>query len=371
MRVLVTGGLGFIGSHLAETLLDAGHSATLLDDRSGERDGAPPPAPDPRARVVVGDAGDKALLAPLLRDHDVVIHLAATLGVGRSMYEPARFVQGNTLVTARLIEALGEKEHAVRKLVVASSMSCYGEGRYRCASCGPVDPPMRATEALARKAWDPACPTCGDPLEAHPTPEDKPLAPASAYAITKRDQEELALVGARAMGVAAVALRPFCVYGPGQALSNPYTGVAAIFSNRVKNGHAPVVYEDGRQTRDFVHVRDAARAFLLAAERSGGDGRALNVGSGRPLAIRELAETIAKLHGSPLSPRIEDAHRAGDVRHCYADTRAIEAALGWRAEVPLTEGLTGLRAWSERTPSRDSFPAAHDELRQRGLVGRP
>lgn len=371
MRALVTGGLGFIGSHLAEALLDAGHTVTILDDRSSGSDVTPPREPDPRARLVIGDAGDRSHLDALLPDHDLVFHLAAKLGVARSMYEPARFVETNTLATARLMEALATTDHAVRKLVVASSMSCYGEGRYHCPSCGPVDPPMRARAELIHRQWEPLCPTCHGVLAARPTPEEKPLAPASVYAVTKRDQEEIALLGARAIGIPAVALRLFCVYGPGQTLSNPYTGVAAIFSNRAKNGEPPVVYEDGLQTRDLVHVRDVARAFVLAGERSGADGRTLNVGSGRPLSILGLAEAIVKLHGGAHTPRVEHAHRVGDIRHCYADTRAAEAALGWRAQVSLDDGLRELLEWASRTPSIDSLPGAHDELRKRGLLLRP
>ena len=291
---------------------------------------------------------------------DSVVHLAARVGVGQSMYEPAEYAAANTAGTGVLLEAL--LDHPVRKLVVASSMSIYGEGAYE-----PVPAMERTREQLERGEWEPSGPN-GERLEPVPTPETKQPALASVYALTKYDQERMCLLYGAAYDVPAVALRFFNVYGPRQALSNPYTGVLAIFAARLLNDHAPVVYEDGAQRRDFVHVADVARACRLALEQDGADGQAVNVGSGQSTSVLEIAETLARLLGKQIEPELPGKFRAGDIRHCFADVTRAREALGFEAEVPFEQGLGELAEWLEGQAATDRFDEAAAELDRRGLT---
>lgn len=371
-RILVTGGAGFIGSHVVDELVSAGYEVTVLDSLEPQVHGparTPPPYLNPKARTVWADlAADGDVLDRLLPETDAVIHLAAVVGVSQSMYEISRYVRANTAGTAVLLEKLTRFRDRVRKLVVASSMSVYGEGAYRCPNCGPAYPRSRPEAQLAARDWEPRCPACSAVLEPRPTPEEKPLMPESVYAITKRDQEELALTLGRAYQIPTVALRFFNVYGPRQALSNPYTGVAAIFSARLLNGRPPVVYEDGRQTRDFVHVRDVARACRLALERDGANYEAVNIGTGRPVSVLEVARTLARALGRPIEPEVTGRYRAGDIRHCYADITRARRLLGFEPEVTFEAGMAGLAAWVAHQAAEDRWAEAAAELERRGLT---
>ncbi len=371
-RVLITGGAGFIGSHLVDELVDGGYEVTVLDSLEPQVHGParkPPAYLNPKARLVPADlAAEPDVLDRLLPEADAVVHLAAVVGVAQSMYEAARYVRANSLGTAILLEKLIPLRDRVKKLVVASSMSVYGEGAYACASCGPAYPRSRPEAQLAARDWEPRCPGCGAVLEPRPTPEDKPLMPESVYAVTKRDQEELALTVGRAYRIPTVALRFFNVYGPRQALSNPYTGVAAIFSARLLNNRPPVVYEDGLQTRDFVHVRDVVRACRLALERDGADYEAVNIGTGRPVPILEVARTLARALGRPIDPEVAGRYRAGDIRHCYADITRARRLLGYEPQVDFEAGLAELAAWVANQPAEDRWPEAAAELERQGLT---
>jgi len=285
-----------------------------------------------------------------------VIHLAARVGVGQSMYEMAEYTSANSVGTAVLLEALAERP--VRKLVVASSMSIYGEGLYRGG-----DPGERTREQLERREWD----FLG--FEPLPTPETKRPALSSIYALTKYDQERSCLVAGAAYGVPAVALRLFNVYGPGQALSNPYTGVLAIFASRLLNGRAPRIFEDGGQRRDFVSVHDVARAFRLALEGDGADGRAVNVGSGASVTVNELAELLARTLGKDVAPEVTGEFRVGDIRHCFADVSLAREALGFEAQVRLEDGIAELAEWLAGQTAVDRVDEATAELSRRGLTG--
>src|SRR5579864_6523097 len=297
-RVLITGGAGFVGSHLADALAGAGHDVTIFDNLEPQVHGEGATRPvylDPEHRLVHGDIRDVDALTPLVRDADVVFHLAAMVGVGQSMYQVRRYTDVNAMGMATLLEALiANRGGATRKLVVASSMSIYGEGAYQCPVCGPVYPRLRPTEQLSRAEWEVRCPNCGAQLEPIATPEDKPPYPTSIYAINKRDHEEMALAFGQAYDIPAVALRFFNIYGSSQALSNPYTGVAAIFCGRMLSHQTPVIYEDGGQLRDFVHVSDIVQACQLTMERSGADHQVLNVGTGRPTSVLEVGELLAR-----------------------------------------------------------------------------
>ena len=360
-HVLITGGAGFIGSHLADELLGAGYSVRALDVLVQQVHGGSqrPGYLTDEVELIAGDVRNEEVVRGALEGVDAVVHLAARVGVGQSMYQQAEYAGANTLGTAVLLGALAE--HPVRKLVVASSMSIYGEGGYE-----PVPAVERTREQLERREWDPRG-AGGEELRPVPTPETKPVL-ASVYALTKYDQELLCLLFGSAYGVPAVALRLFNVYGPRQALSNPYTGVLAIFAARLLNDRPPVVYEDGRQTRDFVHVGDIARAFRLALEGDGADGHAVNVGSGRATSVLEIAATLARLLGREIEPELPGTFRAGDIRHCFADVSLAHDLLGFEAQVPLEDGLAELAAWLETQPATDRFDRAAAELAQRGLT---
>jgi dTDP-L-rhamnose 4-epimerase len=298
---------------------------------------------------------------------DVVFHEAAAVGVGQSMYEIERYVDANTRGTAVLLDILANEAHQVRKLVVASSMSIYGEGSYRCAEHGEVYPRLRAEEQLAARDWEMRCPACAQPVEAVSTKEDKPLHPTSIYAITKKDQEEMCLTVGRTYGIPTVALRYFNVYGPRQALSNPYTGVAAIFSGRLLNGKPPVIFEDGLQSRDLVYVSDIVQANLLAMDQDELNHGVLNVGTGRPLSVLDLAEALIDQMGSPQRPEIVREFRAGDIRHCYPDVSRI-TALGYTPQVRFEQGIGELVSWVRTQRAIDGFERAKAELAGRGLT---
>jgi dTDP-L-rhamnose 4-epimerase len=360
-RVLITGGAGFIGSHLADELLHAGYAVRALDVlvEQVHGDSERPDYLDPEVELIPGDIRNAEVVRGALERVDAVVHLAARVGVGQSMYEQAEYAGANTLGTTVLLDAL--QEHPVGKLIVASSMSIYGEGAYE-----PVQPVERTREQLDRRDWEPRGPN-GEELTPVPTPETKEPALASVYALTKYDQERLCLLYGASYDVPTVALRLFNVYGPHQALSNPYTGVLAIFASRLLNDHAPVVYEDGSQRRDFVHVTDASRAFRLALERDGADGRALNIASGRSASVLEIAEALASVLGKNIAPEIPDTYRAGDIRHCFADVTLARELLGFEAEADRDEALAGLAQWLETEPATDRFDQAAAELAERGL----
>ncbi|MEN3340719.1 MAG: dTDP-L-rhamnose 4-epimerase [Actinomycetota bacterium] len=361
--VLITGGAGFIGSHLADELLRCGRRVRVLDSlvEQVHGGGGRPDYLADDVELVTGDVRDRAALKRALDGVDTVVHLAARVGVGQSMYEPAEYASANTAGTATLLEALGDRP--VSRLVVASSMSIYGEGLYRRPDGEPVVDAARTREQLARREWEP-----GADLEAVPTPEWKAPSLASVYALTKYDQERLCLIWGESYGVPTVALRFFNVYGPRQALSNPYTGVLAIFAARLLNGNAPLVFEDGEQRRDFVCVRDVARAVRLALESDAAGGRVLNVGSGRSVTVREIGALLADALEVSIEPVLTGDARAGDIRHCFADVRLAAEALGFEAQVSLEEGIAELVAWLAGRRPDDRVEAARAELERRGLT---
>src|SRR6266511_1889971 len=371
MRVLITGGAGFIGSHLADRLLADGHQVRALDDldRQVHPAGERPDYLDPDVELQVGDVRDRDAVRRALEGVDAVVHFAAAVGVGQAMYEMERYTSINAIGAAVLLEEAVERRDAIRKLLVASSMSIYGEGQYRNPRTGEsgLAPWLRPEKQLAARDWDVRAED-GTPLEPEPTAETKPLRPTSIYAINKRDHEEMFLAVGAAYGIPAVALRFFNVYGERQALSNPYTGVAAIFSSRLLNARPPLVFEDGRQTRDFIDVRDIARCCALALAQNGADGRTLNVGTGIPTSIVEVAHVIAAGLGQEIEPETVNQYRAGDIRHCYANTLLAEELLGFRAEIPFEAGMQELLVWLEGQEAADSVDAAREALVSRGLA---
>lgn len=366
-RVLITGGAGFIGGHLAEELLTSGYEVRILDSldpQVHEEDGFPGWL-NREAERVEADIRDADAVARALSGIHAVVHLAAAVGVGQSMYQLRRYVGVNALGTAVLLEAINGRP--IERLVVASSMSVYGEGAYRDPKGRLLHPSGRGREQLARHDWDIGGGD-GTPLTPVPTPEDIAPVPSSTYALTKYDQELLCLMFGAAYSVPTVALRLFNVYGPRQALSNPYTGVMAIFGCRLLNGSAPIIYEDGAQLRDFVNVRDVARAFRLALERSDITGCAINIGSGHPVTIEGVARTLSDVLGRDIDPQFEGKYRIGDVRHCFADISRAREALGYRPQVPFEAGIEELAEWLGRQTATDRAGIAAAELARRGLT---
>ncbi len=364
--VLVTGGAGFIGSHVADELLASGYRVRALDILAEQVHGAGVSRPDylhADVELVVGDIADREIVRHSLAGVDAVLHLAAAVGVGQSMYEIEHYTRVNNMGTAVLLQALVDRP--VRRLVVASSMSIYGEGLYRRSDGTSVPAASRTQAQLRQGRWEPLDEE-GEPLDPAPTPESKPPSLESLYALSKYDQERMCLVLGRAYGIPTVALRLFNVYGTRQALSNPYTGVLAIFASRLLNGKAPLVFEGGGQRRDFVHVRDVARAFRLALESDVAD-EVFNIGSGRNCTVAEIAERLAKVLGKSETAEITGKFRIGDIRHCFADISQARDVLAYEPQVEFDAGLAELAEWLSRQTAVDRAEQASAELAQRGL----
>ncbi len=371
-KVLVTGGAGFIGSHLVDRLVELGHKVRVFDSLEPQVHGNSQSIPkylNEECKFIEADIRNRKQLKEALEEIEVIFHQAAVVGVGQSMYQVHKYVEVNTLGTANLLDILVNEKHNVEKLIVASSMSVYGEGKYQCDNCGKVYPKLRSLEQLKRREWEMRCPLCGKSVEGIPTPEEKPLYPTSIYAISKRDQEEICLTTGRAYDIPTVALRYFNVYGPRQALSNPYTGVAAIFSARIKNRHNPIIFEDGLQSRDFIHVRDIVQANILAMEKEEANFEVFNVGMGRKLTILDMANIlIKKLGKDELHPEIVSKYREGDIRHCYADITKIQRKLRYTPEVKFEDGISDLIDWVKGEEAVDRFEESRNQLERKGLT---
>jgi dTDP-L-rhamnose 4-epimerase len=365
--ILITGGAGFIGRHLATALLSRGDRVRVLDSMIEQVHGARkrPEGLDPEVELAVGDVRDEAALRKALKGVDKVVHLAAEVGVGQSMYAVDRYVSVNDYGTAVLFQQL--IDNPVKRVVVASSMSIYGEGLYRTVDGDVVEDAIRLPRTGAEASWDPLD-GHGRPLVPVPTPEWKRPTLASVYALTKYVQERLTLTLAPAYGMEGVALRLWNVYGPGQALSNPYTGVLAIFASRLHNGKPPVIFEDGRQRRDFVHVSDVAQAFVLALDHPKAVGEVYNVGSGEDRTVAEVAALLGRAMGRDIAPEIAGKARVGDIRHCIADIGRIRTDLGYAPKCDFPEGLAELADWVARQEAQDRVAEARKELEMRGLV---
>src|SRR5579884_156801 len=368
-RVLITGGAGFIGSHVATELLEKGYSVRVLDNLSPQVHGPERKRPaylDRDVELVVGDVREPQTVRRALKGVDEVYHFVANVGVGQSMYEIADYTSVNNLGTAVLLEAIIEKP--VERLIVASSMSIYGEGLYRAPDGSASVGVERTLEQLKRGEWE-VRNAKGEILQPVATPETKPPVLASVYALSKYDQERLCLMIGRAYNIASVALRFFNVYGPNQSLSNPYTGVLAIFASRLLNNKPPLIFEDGNQLRDFVSVYDVARACRLALEAPAADGHVFNIGSGRQITIKEVAQRIAKTLGKTnIEAEIAGKYRVGDIRHCFPDISRARSILGYEPSVELEDGLLDLAAWLDGKEAHDRFNEAREELTARGLV---
>lgn len=370
--VLITGGAGFIASHCAALLLREGCAVRALDNLDAQIHGPgrrPPAYLDKRVELIVGDIRSPRMIRRALADVDAVIHLAARVGVGQSMYQVADYTDVNSRGTAVLLEAMVERarRRPFSRLVVASSMSVYGEGLYRTADGTLVPHVERSPRRLKLGLWEPTGPA-DEPLVPLPTPETKPVSMGSVYALSKYDQERLCLLVGGAYDIPTVALRFFNVYGPHQALSNPYTGVLAIFAARLLNERPPLIFEDGEQRRDFVYVGDIAEACRLALGCDAAVGRAFNIGSGRAVTINEIAHLLADSLGVAIEPEITGDCRMGDIRHCFPDIAQAQSVLGFRPRTTLEQGIGRLVEWLDGRVAVDRVGEALTALASRGLT---
>lgn len=368
-RVLVTGGAGFIGSHLVDALLARGDEVRVLDNLLRQAH------PTGKARFLsreaelcVGDLRDRAAVDRALDGVTSVFHLGGMVGNGQSMIQLRQYIDANCVGTATLLEAMLARRAQFARLVVSSSMVVYGDGAYACPTHGNV-PAERPEARLVARLWEPVCARCGAEVTPVATAEGHALHPTSTYGISKREQEELSLVIGRAYRLPTVALRYLNTYGSRQALSNPYTGVCAIMMTRLLNGRPPTIFEDGGQLRDLTHVSDVVRANLAAeAAPESALYEAYNVGTGRCIRVLDIARALARSAGVAIEPQLTGEFREGDIRHCFADVSRARRLLGWEARVNFDEGVDELAAWAAGEQAIDRTEAANAELREMRLL---
>lgn len=373
MKILVTGGAGFIGSHLVDALVQKKHDVIVYDNLEPQThgpDGKIPEYLNKNIRFIQADIRDKDALKSALSDVDVVFHLAAMLGIGQSMYQIERFVDVNSRGSAILLDHIVNSPNNVKKLIVASSNTIYGEGKYHCEDCGSVAPKIRSKSQLALSDWELNCPICNKKTKPVPTDETKSLDCESIYALTKLDEEKLFMITGKTYGINTTALRFFNVYGSRQALSNPYTGVCAIFSTALLCGNRPIIYEDGKQTRDFVHVQDIVQALMLAMEKKESENEIFNVGTGVATSIGESVNILSSMINPDIKPDIQGKFRPGDTRHCYADITKIKQKLGYSPKFTFKEGMKELVQWVKLQTGKveDKSEMVNAELRSKGLL---
>ena len=374
--VLVTGGLGFIGLNLTRDLVRFGDHVVILDNLSAQIHGTLPQLQDPilespQVKVIRGDVTDVLAVSRSIVGVDAIVHLAAETGTAQSMYEVAHYNRVNSQGTAILLDCLVNSSHQVKRFVLASSRSIYGEGAYQCANCGVVYPASRTLETLMAREWELYCPSCHRPIDPIPTPESAKIQPASVYAATKFAQEELVRISCAALGISAIILRFQNVYGAGQSLNNPYTGILSIFSTRIRRGFPLPIFEDGCESRDFVHVSDVVHAVRLGLKLEMQESQVVNVGSGVASSVFEVAQLLhALLGGDERSlPVTTGEFRVGDIRHCYADVSRLAQVLVLTPKIELATGLREFSEWVLEQPlPEDKLDQANAELRSRRMM---
>jgi len=364
MKVLVTGGAGFIGSHTVDLLVNEGYKVRIVDSLIEQvHKGKKPSYLNKDAEFILGDVSNGNNWKRWLDGVEIVIHLASMTGLGQSMYKPSDYCISNIDGTARLFESLIKNTKIrknIKKIIVASSKTIYGEGAYKCSEHGMIFPPLRTIEQLNKKDFELHCPHCSKVMQTMPIPEEKPPNCLSAYAITKYATENLAMIYGPTLNISTVAFRYFSVFGPRQSLSNPYTGVCSIFLSRIINSRQPVIFEDGSQIRDFVYVEDVARANLMALKKENFQG-VYNLGTGIPQSIKQVAAAIGEVLGKKVAPKITHDFRYGDTRNDLSDNSKIEKALGFKPKISFKEGIENLVEWGKNTRALDSYDKAEKE----------
>lgn len=368
-KILVTGGAGFIGSFLVDLLIQKGYKVRILDNLEEQvHFGKKPVYLNQEAEFIKGDVRKYSDVKRVLNDIDAVFHLASAVGVGQSNYQIRKYIDYNILGTANLLDLLINDKNQVKKFITISSMTGYGEGNYQCDECGVVRPSLREVEQLIKKDWTLYCPNCDKKVAPIPTNETALDFPNSIYGFSKKAQQDMALIIGKLYKLPTVVLRGFNIYGPRQSLSNPYTGVTAIFISRLKNNQPAVVFEDGLQTRDFVSVHDVARAFVLALEKDSANYQMFNIGSGKGTTILEVGQILSRLLGKSGLIQVNKEFRKNDIRHCFADTSKARKLLGWEPKINLEQGLKELIGWSATQKAEDKFVQAQEELKQKKLI---
>lgn len=368
-KILVTGGAGFVGSFLVDKLIQNGYSVRILDSLEEQvHQNTIPSYLNPEAEFIKGDVREYQTIQKALDGIDAIFHLAASVGVGQSNYQIKKYVDTNIGGTANLLDILVNSKNQVKKIITISSMTGYGEGNYSCQNCGVVRPFLREEQQLSKKDWNLYCPNCKRIIEPIPTDENATDFPNSIYGFSKKAQQDMFFITGKLYKIPTVVLRGFNIYGPRQSLSNPYTGVTAIFISRLKNNQSAIIYEDGLQTRDFISVRDVVDAFILSLEKNEANYQTFNMGSGHGTTILEVAQTLSKLLGKTGLIEVNQESRKNDIRHCFADNSKAKKLLGWSPKITLEEGMKELIKWSENEKAEDQFTKAQLELKLKGLI---
>ena len=373
-NILISGGAGFIGSYLTKKLVSKGYNVTILDNLSKQIHGK-----DKKSELynsikeistfILGDVCNEEDWKKSLKGQDAVIHLAAETGTGQSMYEISRYNDVNILGTAHLLNFLANNKNSVKKLIIASSRSIYGEGKYKCEKHGVVYPIDRIASNMINGKFDLFCDVCGGELDLMPTDENSMIHPSSIYGITKHQQEQMTLLMGKSLGIPAVSLRYQNVYGPGQSLSNPYTGILSIFSTRMLNGNDIDIYEDGEESRDFVFIDDVVEATILALEKEEANHQVFNVGSGEPTTVSQVANSLKSLYNSNTNISISGSFRLGDIRHNYADLNKIKNLLGFKVKFDFQTGISRFVDWAKtQEVKEDKYEKSLNELKNKGLI---
>ena len=374
-NVLITGGAGFIGSHIALKLIDKGYDVTVFDNLLEQIHGSDPNKTSPlycsikdKVQFVKGDVCDKELLTRALGDADYVIHLAAETGTGQSMYEIKRYIDVNIGGTALLLDILVNTKNRVKRVVVAESRAIYGEGKYYCPKCGDVYPTERRDEDLAKGDFECHCPKCGGNVNLVATTEDSAIHPSSVYGIGKQVQGQLVHLICKNTGIESVSFRYQNVYGPGQSLTNPYTGILSIFSNRIKSHKGINIFEDGKETRDFVYIDDVVDATIAGMEEPKANGHVFNVGTGVATDVLTVAQTLCKYYGIQVPLTVSGNYRLGDIRHNYADISLAQKILGFQPKWSFDAGIKKFVDWVNRQELKiDNYEASLEEMKLKGL----
>lgn len=375
MKILITGGAGFIGSNLALHLIELGHEITVMDNLSPQIHGDNPENTSPlyssiknKVNFIYGSVTDISVWEAALVDQDAIVHLAAETGTGQSMYEIRRYVDVNIGGTGLMLDLLANGKYQVKKIVVASSRSIYGEGKYHSEALGIVYPGARKDEDMKAGRFEPLCPQTGAPLTLLATDEDSKIHPSSVYGITKQNQEQMVMTVCASLGIGATALRYQNVYGPGQSLSNPYTGILSIFSTRIKNGNGLSIFEDGRESRDFVFIDDIVAATTMALTKDEANGEVFGIGSGVATDVLTVAQTLVQHYRIDVPIKVTGAYRLGDIRHNFADLNKAKRLLDFSPQVSFDEGIRRFSTWVDQQKVQvDTYDASIAEMSKRGL----